>query len=176
MNWRNAAIAGLLTLPLIVVLASGFGVDPHAVPNLLLHKPAPAFELTSVEGKPLSLENFSGKPLLLNFWSTWCEPCKAEHEMLQQAAKYYGDQVQFLGIVYQDEADAVTRYLKARSNNYPQAMDPGSRVAMDFGVAGVPESFIIDAQGQVAFKQAGVITGPIIQKTIDPLLGKVAQP
>ncbi|MEK7704984.1 MAG: redoxin domain-containing protein [Myxococcota bacterium] len=175
MNWRSALIGAVVVIPLLVILALGFGQDPHEVPSVLEGKPAPAFELATVDGKPMRLEEFRGKPVVINFWSTWCRPCKLEHGLLQQSARMYGERVQFVGIVYQDELEAVRRYLQAGGEAYPQLMDSGSKVAIDYGVAGVPESFFIDATGVIRHKQAGVLTPDVLRGTLDRLLSEGAQ-
>jgi cytochrome c biogenesis protein CcmG/thiol:disulfide interchange protein DsbE len=99
-----ALIAGLATL-----LGSGFGTDPHAIRSTMIRQDAPKFELTNMDGQPVTLESLRGKPVVLNFWSTWCGPCKAEHPLFQGAAKQHPD-VQFLGVVYSDTTDKVRRY------------------------------------------------------------------
>ena len=169
MNWKKALLPMILTLPLIIVLALGFGHDPHAVPSVLEGRNAPRFQLKSLAGEEISLEGMAGKPLLLNFWSTWCEPCKLEHGLLQQAASRYAGRVQFVGIVYQDSGDKVRQYLTRHPSAYPHLLDPDSKVAIDFGIAGVPESFIIDAQGTIVHKQTGVMTPDVLQAVLDPL-------
>lgn len=172
MKWRNVIVVVLLVLPIVGILALGFGRDPHAVPFALRGKPAPEFELRTLDGKAVKLSELRGKPVVLNFWSTWCEPCKAEHELLQSAAQFYGDSVRFLGVVYQDQEPVVRAYLQGRSNLYPQLFDPTTSVAIDFGVAGVPESFLVDAQGVVREKQAGVVNGKVLRDWLDPLVEK----
>lgn len=167
MNWRNAFLVALVVLPLMALLAFGFGRDPRRVPFALAGKPAPDFTLTTLDGKQVTLSQLRGKPVVINFWSTWCEPCKVEHELLQQAASFYGSAAHFLGVVYQDDEAAVRKYLESRSNRYPQLLDPGTRVAIDFGVAGVPESFLVDADGVVLERQAGVVTAPLVRAWLD---------
>jgi len=175
MSWRAVIIGSLIVVPLVVILALGFGQDPHEVPSVLEGKPAPAFSLTTVDGEPISLEAMRGKPVVVNFWSTWCQPCKIEHGLLQQSARLYSGRVQFVGIVYQDEPAAVRRYLATYDQAYPQLLDDGSKVAIDYGVAGVPESFIIDAQGTIVKKQAGVLTPDVLRGTLERLLAGGAQ-
>lgn len=156
------SIAGLV-LFFVWVLAKGFGLDPHEVPSVLAGRPAPDFSLTALgETTPVRLSAFKGKPVVLNFWATWCEPCKHEHEMLQNAARAYGDKVQFLGVVYQDAPEAVAAYLQRYGSTFTQLIDPESRTAIDYGVSGIPESFIIDATGVVVHKQTGVLTGELL--------------
>jgi cytochrome c biogenesis protein CcmG/thiol:disulfide interchange protein DsbE len=171
MNWRRAFWVALVTLPLIALLAFGFGRDPHRVPFALAGKPAPDFTLRTLEDKELGLTSLRGKPVVLNFWSTWCEPCKLEHELLQQAARFYGEAVQFVGVVYQDSNENARAYLEQHGSAFPQLADPDSRVAIDFGVAGVPESFLLDASGVVMEKQAGVLNGQLLRDWLDPRVG-----
>jgi cytochrome c biogenesis protein CcmG/thiol:disulfide interchange protein DsbE len=169
-NWRRACVAALLAVPLLVLLATGFGHDPHAVPSMLEHTPAPPFALNALSGDTVRLEALRGRPVVLNFWATWCYPCQAEHDLLQSAARQYGEKVRFLGIVYQDESDRVRDNLRQRANLYPQLMDPGSVTAIDYGVGGVPETFILDAAGRIVHKQSGVLTSDVLFGTLDRLL------
>jgi len=170
MNWRNAFFASLLVVPLIWLLAQGFGRDPRAVPSVLENRPAPSFKLVDVKGTPLSLDELRGRPIVMNFWSTWCEPCKEEHALLQQAAKFYEGRVQFLGVVYQDSDEAVRSYLGRHSSTYPQLLDPEARVAIDYGVSGVPESFFIDPQGTLRVKHVGVLSFDVLRTHLDAML------
>ncbi len=174
MNWKIILISVILFGPLFWALAAGFGNDPHAVPFVLEGKKAQDFQLTSLDGKVVRLSDFRGKPVVINFWSTWCEPCKAEHDVLQHFSKTYGTTVQFLGIVYQDQAEAARAYLKNRLNLFPQLQDPNTRVGLDYGVSGVPESFFIDAKGRIRHKQAGVVTPQILVDWLRTLLTEVS--
>lgn len=170
MNWQKAVLAAAVVLPLLVILGLGFKHDPHAVPSMLEGKPAPDFSLRAFEGPTLELAALKGKPVVLNFWATWCYPCQAEHALLQEAAAHYGSRVQFIGVIYQDSEPEVRKYLRNRESHYPQVFDPQSRTAIDFGVAGVPESFIIDAAGMIVHKEAGVLNAALLRKTLDALV------
>lgn len=171
MNWRAAIITALLVLPVVGLLAFGFGKDPHAVPSVLESKPAPKFKLPSLEGTTLSLDELNERPAVLNFWSSWCVPCAAEHEYLQQAARAYKNDITFVGIVYQDTQDNARRYLAEHGNSFVQLQDEDSKVAIDYGVAGVPESFFVDAQGRIRKKHVGMLTPAILQQELSALLG-----
>lgn len=170
MNWKLAAAGGAVVLALVIVLALGFNTDPHAVPSVLEGRPAPEFTLQGLDGKKWTKADLHGKPAVINFWATWCYPCQAEHELLQEAATYYHDRVQFVGVVYQDQAAEVQKYLARRTNHYPQLMDDESRTAIDFGVAGVPESFVLDGTGQIVHKEAGVLTAKVLRRVLDGVL------
>ncbi|MEL6759416.1 MAG: redoxin domain-containing protein [Myxococcota bacterium] len=170
MNWKRAGLVALLISPLFVILAAGFGQDPHAVPFMLKDKPAPSFTLETLAGGTLDSKELAGKPAVVNFWATWCVPCVQEHGLLQSAARYYQGSATFIGIVYQDEKDPANEYLERYGNQFTQLWDEGSKVAIDFGVAGVPESFIIDGDGVVRFKQEGVLTKSVIERELEPLI------
>jgi cytochrome c biogenesis protein CcmG/thiol:disulfide interchange protein DsbE len=151
-------VGGLVAAALFVaLLATGFGRDPRAVPSVLVGKPAPAFDLVDLEGKAFSLESLKGTPLMLNFWSTWCGPCKYEHPLLLEGQKRFPG-VRFLGVVYNDQPAAIRRYLAREGQQYPHLLDPTGRTSIDYGVAGVPESFFIDRQGRITHKEAGPLS------------------
>jgi cytochrome c biogenesis protein CcmG/thiol:disulfide interchange protein DsbE len=162
-------LGALIVLPLLVLFARSFGNDPHAVPSVLEQKPAPSFALTDLDGQPWSSASLVGKPYVLNFWSTWCGPCKQEHQVLQAAAKAHPE-VQFLGVIYSDEPDACRRYLEKAGTTYDHLVDAAGRVAIDYGVAGVPETFFVSADGTIVHKQVGPVTGPILES----LLARIA--
>ena len=170
MNWKRALIPVIPIAVLLAILYSGFGTNPHAVPFVLQGREAPQFRATTLDGKVVDTKEMLGKPVVVNFWSTWCEPCKMEHELLQQSARAYGDAVQFVGIVYQDKEPAVRSYLSRRTNIYPQMMDEDSRLAIEYGVSGVPESFFVDAQGRILHKEAGVLSPPVLTAKLGELL------
>jgi cytochrome c biogenesis protein CcmG/thiol:disulfide interchange protein DsbE len=147
--------------PLIVLLAVSFGRDPRAVPNALVDKPAPVFSLQSLEGEEVSLAGLEGRPVVLNFWSTWCVPCKVEHPVLQLAATRYED-VAFYGVLYSDEPVKAKGYLKRAGAAYPTLVDPGGKMAVDYGVAGVPETYFIDEKGVITYKQVGPVSWDLL--------------
>lgn len=167
MRWRNVIVVALVLIPLLGVLALGFGHDPHAVPFALRDKPAPDFTLRALDGTEMTLSAMRGKPVVLNFWASWCEPCKYEHDLLQQASRYYGQNVQFLGVVYQDTEANVRHYLEEHASVYPQVLDPVTKVGIDYGVSGVPESYLVDADGMIREKSPGVISGDELRRWLD---------
>lgn len=141
--------AGLL----IYVLASGFGNDPHAVPFMLAGKKAPAFTMKRLDQEgEASLSDFEGKPIVLNFWATWCAPCKTEQPVLDWAAKKYQGQATFIGIVFEDTEQNTRSFLAQNGAAYVQLYDPKSTVAVDYGVSGVPETYFINRQGIIVKK------------------------
>jgi len=160
----------VLFLPLIVLLGRSFGRDPRAVPSMLEHRPAPEFTLVDLDGKTWSLSELRGTPVVLNFWSTWCGPCKQEHPMLLEAQDQWPG-VRFLGVIYEDDPTKAREYLARAGAAYPHLIDPTGTTAIEYGVAGVPESFVIDREGLVIHKQVGPFDPTTLQNLIAPLDG-----
>jgi cytochrome c biogenesis protein CcmG/thiol:disulfide interchange protein DsbE len=157
MNWKVLAVGALIVAPLIWILASGFGHDPRAIPTTTIDTPAADFSLVSLDGEPVQLSKLRGKPVVLNFWSTWCGPCVHEHPLLQAAARANPDVV-FLGVLYGDEPARARDYLKRAGSAYPTLVDESQRVVVDYGVAGVPETFFISAGGTIVHKVSGAVS------------------
>ena len=144
----------------IYVMARGFGMDPHAVPFLLSGKPAPDFRMKRLESDAqVSLSQFKGKPLVINFWATWCKPCALEHPVLEWAAQKYGDRAIFLGIVFEDSKANAKRFLSQHGSRFIHLFDRQSTVAVDYGVSGVPETYFIDRNGIIHHK----VTSPFVR-------------
>jgi cytochrome c biogenesis protein CcmG/thiol:disulfide interchange protein DsbE len=171
---RKVLWTGLaLVVPLVGVLAANIKRDPN--PSLqrspLVGKPAPAFSLAPVGGgPPISLDTLRGRPLVINFWATWCGPCLQEHEVLQQAARAHGRDVQFLGIVYDDEEDRVRAFSDRYGAAYLSVLDVNGRTAIAYGVYGVPETYFIDSQGLIVDKYSF----PLDEKGIAGFIAAIA--
>lgn len=171
MNWKILAAGGLVVIPLVWVLAEGFGRNPRALPSVLEGKPAPSFALETLDGEKVSLADLRGSPVVLNFWATWCTPCLQEHPLLLEAARRYTSRgVTFLGVLYGDEPPAARTYLKKHGSAYPTLLDPAHRTAIDYGVGGVPETFFIDRNGQVVLKVSGPVTPDTLVGTLEAML------
>jgi cytochrome c biogenesis protein CcmG, thiol:disulfide interchange protein DsbE len=170
-NWKVLAVGAALVVPLVVLLAQGFGKDPHALPDVMTGKAAPPFALVTLDGLPVSLDAARGKPVVLNFWATWCGPCVGEHPELMQAAAQFGPRgVVFLGVLYGDDPLKAQAWLDAKGSAYPTLMDPDQRVAIDYGVAGVPETFIVGPDGMLLHKIVGPVTASQLGQALEPLL------
>lgn len=165
MNWRRALIAVLAALPFVALLAFGLTRDPRAIPSPLPGRAAPAFALPvmrdgATTADTVRLADLRGEIVVVNFWASWCLECRYEHRPLSDVAeRYAGKGVRFLGVLYNDapsRGDAWIREMGGQS--YPSLVDRGTRTAIDFGVYGVPETFIVDANGVVAYKHIGPIT------------------
>jgi len=161
-NWW-ILIGGLVVLlGFVALMVVGFTQDPRALQtDVLVDKPAPTFELTDLDGNSVSLKALRGQPVVINFWSTWCVPCKQEHPLLQRFPGAYPD-VTFLGVVYQDTGPKVERFLERDPVPYATLLDPGGKVAIQYGVTGVPETYFIDRDGQITHKQVGPLSGDVL--------------
>jgi cytochrome c biogenesis protein CcmG/thiol:disulfide interchange protein DsbE len=168
-NRRVLWVGALLVVPLVVFLALSFGHDPRFVESPLLDRPAPSFDLRSLDGDSVTLAGLAGRPVVLNFWATWCQPCIAEHPVLVASARRYADRVHFVGVIYQDEADLIRRFTERRGSWGPSLVDPASEVALRYGVYGAPETFFIDGEGVVRRK----VTGPMGPGMIEAYLEEV---
>jgi cytochrome c biogenesis protein CcmG, thiol:disulfide interchange protein DsbE len=156
------------------VLGARFGSDPTLVASPLVGKPAPRATLPLLDGDGrVSLQALRGQVVVVNFWASWCAPCRAEHpDLVAAAAAYRGAGVRFVGVVYQDTPQAARRFLQelGRGQGYLYVTDPGSRAAIDFGVFGIPETFFIDRRGTVAAKVTGKSSFPLLADTLDQVL------
>lgn len=182
MNWRRAGIASLFAAPVIVLLAWGMTRDPMSITSPLPGRNAPAFALgVFASGQPplarpigdtLALVALRGKVVVLNFWASWCLECRTEHRDLSTVAQQNASRpVQFVGVLYNDVASAGIDWIgKMGGQAYPGALDPGARTAIDYGLYGVPETFVIDAAGRVAYKHTGPIPAALLQAKIDSIL------
>lgn len=162
----------LATLPVLAVLAYGFRTDPRAIPSPLVGRPAPDFSLTTFEGTPVSLEGFRGQVVVLNFWASWCYPaCYEEAPVLEAASHAYRERgVVVLGIDIQDTEPNARRFIKQFGLTFANAPDPKGTVSIDYGVYGVPETFVIDQEGRIREKHVGAVTESHIRRFVEPLL------
>lgn len=182
MNWTRAGVGVIASLPVIGLLAWGLTRDPNEIISPLPGRPAPAFSLgvfASGEGalaRPigdtLALSAMRGKVVVVNFWASWCLACRDEHTALSSVARDYAAKpVQFVGVLYNDVASAGTNWIQGMGGqSYPSVVDPGARTAVDFGLYGVPETFIIDGAGLVAYKHVGPVSARLLAQKIDSLL------
>jgi cytochrome c biogenesis protein CcmG/thiol:disulfide interchange protein DsbE len=170
MNRKVLLIGALLVLPLVAVLAVAFRFDPRTVDSPLVGKTAPDFSLRSLDGEVYRLSELAGQPVVVNFWSTWCPPCYQEHPVFLEYADRYEGQVQFLGVIYQDETDKIRRYLQQLGSWGPSLVDPEGKVAIAYGVYGPPETFFIDSQGVIREKVMGAVSARVMRDTLESML------
>lgn len=159
---------------LVVFLAIGLGLDPREVPSPLIGKPAPAFALARLDdaGQTIRREDMLGKVWILNVWASWCGACREEHPILVEYARK--KEVTILGLNYKDERADGLEWLRRLGNPYEASLyDRDGRVGIDFGVYGVPETFVIDQNGVIRLKHIGTITPAVLATKIEPLLKKL---
>jgi cytochrome c biogenesis protein CcmG/thiol:disulfide interchange protein DsbE len=176
-------------LGMVVFLAVGLTRNPQEIPSPLIGRPAPAFELPVVGGQGVfNAEQFKGQLTLVNLWATWCAGCKEEHPILMALSRQPG--LNMVGINYKElqaselsgqdpQSVASLQKATARSQAWLQKqgqafgvnlLDMDGRVGMDFGVYGLPETYLIDREGVVRFKHAGALTPDVVQQKLLPLL------
>src|SRR6266849_4920065 len=167
----TSAIAVLALAGLIGVLAVSFRFDPHDLRSAAVGQPAPAFDLELLEGGGrLTLEQLRGKIVLVNFWASWCIPCKQENPALASVwERYRTADVVLVGIVYQDSIDAAREYTTRLGNTWPSVLDDNGRTAFAFGVFGIPETFFIGRDGVIACRHIGPIDQETLIRGIDTL-------
>lgn len=184
MSWKRAGIAMLVAIPLIVLFAYGLRRgDPRLIPSPLVDQPAPDFALPvmaldgpvagrETTGDTVRLTELEGDIVVLNFFASWCVPCRLEHRSLTRAARRYADQgVRFFGVVYNDEPPAVRAYIRQLGGqSYPALLDPGQRVAIDYGLVGVPETFFIDGSGVVRRKVFSAVNDAILDEQLQQMI------
>src|SRR6202165_512856 len=161
----------LIFVVLVAFLWVGLGRDPREVPSPLLGKPAPPFKLSLLHeaGKTLSNDDLKGTVWMLNVWASWCVSCRVEHPLLVQLAK--AKVVPVYGLDYKDKPDDGRAWLAQNGDPYTASMvDRDGRVGIDYGVYGVPETFVIDKAGIVRYKQIGPLTVEALKQKILPLV------
>lgn len=168
--WALTGVVLAVCIAVMVVFYKGFGRDPHAVPFLLRGQPAPAFTLRRLDNnEPFALASQKGKPVVINFWASWCEPCKYEHPVLDWAVREYGDKATFVGVIFEDKEDLARDFLTRNGSAMPQLLDPNSGVSVEYGVAGVPETYFINSEGIIVDKYVGPISPDKMQAHLKAL-------
>ena len=156
---------------LVVFLFVGLKLNPREVPSPLIGKPAPAFQLQQLHepAKTLTPKDNLGKVWLLNVWASWCAACREEHPLLVQLAK--SGAVPVYGLNYKDRRNDALGWLRQFGDPYVVSIaDPEGRAGIDYGVYGVPETFVIDKNGLIRYKQIGPVTQEALEKKILPLV------
>lgn len=174
-RWVALSVA-ILAIGLGAAFGSQLGKDPTLVGSPLIGEPAPTATLPELEGDgSVSLADLKGHIVVVNFWASWCVACREEHGALVSAAEHYHDAgVTFVGVNYQDQRQAATDFLDEMGRGDPAAYryvtDPGSTLAMDFGVFGVPETFFIDRNGTIVGKVTGASSYQLLSTAIEQML------
>ena len=170
LNTKVVVVGTAVSLPLLVVLAVSLRFDPREIPSPLIGTQAPVFELVDLDGETVNLSELYGKPVLINFWATWCQPCIVEHPVLVDGARRYQGRAEFLGIIYQDEVEKIERFMAVRGDWGSTLVDPNSKVALAYGVYGAPETFVLDRSGKIVEKVVGAMSPSRLDALLGPLL------
>jgi cytochrome c biogenesis protein CcmG/thiol:disulfide interchange protein DsbE len=168
MRIRRLVITVLVIAPILALLAFGFTRDAKYIRSPLLAKPAAPFTVTLFDGKKVSLEDLRGKAVFLNFWASWCTPCRHEARDLEAAWQKVKDKDRvFLGVALQDNDKDSREFLKEFDVTYPNGKDESGKIAVDYGTWGIPESFFIDPQGRITYKHVGGIRAALVLTKIE---------
>jgi cytochrome c biogenesis protein CcmG, thiol:disulfide interchange protein DsbE len=171
----------LFLLPLILFLALAAYLwrglspdrDPQLLPSAMIDKPEPGFSLATLAGGgALTADQMKGQVVLINFFASWCVPCREEHATLMQFA--HDNAVPLYGIAYKDKQADAARFLQSLGNPYKRVgLDESGRTGIDFGVYGVPETYAIDRQGRIRWRHVGPLDAATVAKELNPLLRKL---
>ncbi|SFO45509.1 cytochrome c biogenesis protein CcmG, thiol:disulfide interchange protein DsbE [Pseudonocardia ammonioxydans] len=183
-RWSGVRLAAAIVVVLTIGVGAVFGWrlvgDSTVVDSPLIGRPAPTVVLPELEGDgEVSLTALRGSVVVVNFWASWCVACRDEHPVLVEAARTYRERgVVIVGVDYQDSPASASAFLDELGrggDNYRYVTDPGSRAALDFGLFGVPETFVLDRSGVIAAKIAGPVSAPMLGGVIEAVLAG-AQP
>jgi cytochrome c biogenesis protein CcmG/thiol:disulfide interchange protein DsbE len=162
-------------LVLSAFLTMGLRLDPREVPSPLINRPAPSFRLTQLDDpdKTFAPAEMIGRVWLLNVWASWCVSCRAEHAVLTALSRMHV--VPIYGLAYKDTRENALTFLGSFGNPYVLSIqDIDGRAGIDYGVYGVPETYVIDTVGVIRFKQIGPIAIDVLEKTILPMVGRLS--
>ena len=186
MRWKIAVGAAAFAIPAVALLGFGLTRDPGEIPSPLPGRLAPVFALPAVtSGAPtethpapvpqvdsVKLAALRGQVVVVNFFASWCAACREEHPSLERiGSRYVGTDVHFEGILYNDPPNVALNWLRqpGQALPYPALADQGTRVAIDYGVYGIPETFFIGRDGRVAYKHVGAVTDELLIQKIESL-------
>jgi cytochrome c biogenesis protein CcmG/thiol:disulfide interchange protein DsbE len=164
----------VVLVALVFFLGAGLKLDPKEVPSPLIGKPSPVFDLTRLDNAAVRIrrDDMLGKVWMLNVWASWCVACRDEHPLLLEFSRK--KLLPIYGLNYKDERLAGLKWLRNFGDPYDASLfDQDGRIGIDFGVYGVPETFIMDRDGIVRFKHIGPVTPDVIRTQIEPLIRKL---
>ncbi|MEO8359573.1 MAG: redoxin family protein [Vicinamibacteria bacterium] len=166
MNRGVLGLGLLVTTPLLAILILNRDRRPLDIRTPLIQKPAPDVFVKSLDGEgSLRLSSLKGKPVVVNFWASWCVPCVEEHAALSAFAQANPD-VAFVGIVYEDTAENARAFLSQRGRAYTPYIDDSGKASIAFGVYGVPETFFVNAAGTIVAKTVGAVNEQSLEENL----------
>ncbi len=160
-----------LFIGLVIIFIYGLQHDPRRIPSPLIDKPAPTFNLPTlhIPENTIQLDDLKGKVSLINVWASWCVACRTEHPLLVEAAKT--NKLNLYGLNYKDKREDALRWLELLGNPYIESVfDESGKIGIDYGVYGIPETFVLDKTGIIRYKHIGPVTKKDIDETILPLI------
>lgn len=169
-------LAVALFIMIIGMFAVGLGVDPRKLPSAMIDQPAPEFDLPPLNERipGLKTADLKGQVTLVNFFASWCAPCRVEHPLLMRLAREGG--INLVGIAWKDREGAAAEFLDDLGNPFHRiGLDPGNKVGLDFGVYGVPETYLVDRSGRIRYKVVGPLRAEELNARILPLIAELAR-
>jgi cytochrome c biogenesis protein CcmG, thiol:disulfide interchange protein DsbE len=167
-----ALVVGIAMIALLALMIWGIGKRAEGTVGSVpvTARPAPGFTLTLLDGKPFDLSGVRGKPVLINFWASWCIPCEEEAAVLEQGSRAYRDRVTFIGVNVQDTDPLAREFLRRFGVTYPNGRDASGAIAVEYGMSGVPETYFVDRDGQLVRKWQGALDNVRLRAYLDELL------
>ena len=155
----------------VALLAYGFTTNPREIPSPLVGRPAASFSVPLFDGGRFALEEHRGQVVVINFWASWCVPCREEAPLMEAAWRAYRDRgVVIVGVNVQDTEPAARRFIDEFGLTFPNGPDAGGRLAIDYGVYGIPELFIVSRDGRITYKHVGAVGEPTLVRRVEAAL------
>ncbi len=161
----------IIFLVILVILAFGLKHDPREIQSPLIGKKAPDFTVSLFSGGKFNLAGHKGKPVIVNFWASWCVACVEEEDVLESTyQKYKNKDIVFIGVDIQDKKEDALAYMKQHPKSYLVARDEDGEVSLDYGIYGVPETFFVNRRREIIYKHAAPLTEDVFEHYIDLIL------
>jgi cytochrome c biogenesis protein CcmG/thiol:disulfide interchange protein DsbE len=168
-RWAALSIGTVVVIAFTLVFAGGLAREPTLVKSRLIGRPAPQFDAPGLDGGRVATADYAGQVYIVNFWASWCVPCREEAPYLEDFARRWEGRVTLIGVVYNDLASAARDFRDEFGLSYPQVLDEDASIAVSFGVRGIPETYVIAPDGTVKAALIGAV-GP---RTLDEVLAQV---
>lgn len=163
--------AAALPLLLLAAWAGALALGSLAPSGASIGEEAPGFALADLDGNPVRLDDLRGRPVIVNFWASWCGPCVEEFPLLRDAAQRHADQrLAVVGIVFRDRSEAARAFMQQMGATWPTVMDPGEEVAERYGIYGPPETFFIGPDGVIAGRQIGQLSATDLERQLATII------